>query len=97
MSIKGIVNKGTSKLTKITKRIAHCLKFYKFKQRLDYKCMANHINYKEINEAYTSKTCSNCGNYDKMLGGKKVYNCKKCDIKINRDINGARGILIKSL
>jgi len=35
------------------------------------------------------------------LGGNKVYNCKKsvggCDVVPDRDVNGARNILIKNL
>ena len=97
MSIKGISNKSTSKLSKMTKRIGYSLRFYQFKQRLEYKCQTKKLNYIHVNESYTSKTCSKCGNYDEYLGGKKVYDCKKCKTKIDRDVNGARGILIKSL
>ncbi|PKY54705.1 hypothetical protein RhiirA4_548356 [Rhizophagus irregularis] len=47
------------------------------------------------NEAYTSKTCSWCGNIQK-IGGLKMYKCKNCDIEID-DINGARGIFLRAL
>ena len=97
MSVKGIVNNHTSTLHKMTKRVAYSLKFYQFRQRLEYKCQTNKLNYILVNEAYTSKTCSNCGNYDTQLGSKKVYDCNGCKTKIGRDVNGARGILIKSL
>ena len=39
--------------------------------------------------------CTKCGNIDEELGGKKIYSCKKCGLKINRDYGGARGITIK--
>jgi transposase len=52
-------------------------------------------NVKVVTEAYTSKTCTNCGNLKYNLGGSKTYWCKKCDIKIDRDVNGARNILLK--
>ena len=53
-------------------------------------------------ESYTSKTCGSCGNIDKDLGGSKVYKCtnkrcKKRGKKIDRDIHGARNILLKQL
>lgn len=46
---------------------------YIFKQRLIYKCTQYKIGYKEVNEAYTSKFCSNCANYNKYLGSNKIY------------------------
>ena len=49
----------------------------------------------EVNEAYTSKTCSKCGYIDNSLGSKDVYNCPKCKLKISRDYNGAVNILLR--
>lgn len=97
MSVKGIVNNKTSKLTKMTKRVALRMKFYEFRSRLEYKCMSNKVNYKVVDESYTSKVCSYCGNCKENLGSAKIYHCEKCGITMDRDINGARGILIKSL
>ena len=96
MSSKEIVSK-TKKLNKMTKRIAMKLKFHLFRQRLKYKCSLRLNNYKLINESYTSKICSNCGNEHKNLGSSKTYECSKCKLKLCRDINGARNIYIKSL
>jgi transposase len=48
-----------------------------------------------VTEEYTSQCCSNCGilsnNYNYRL---KI--CPNCDLKIDRDINGSRNILIKN-
>jgi putative transposase len=49
-----------------------------------------------VNESYTSKTCTKCGNIDRKLGYSKLYNCKKCSLEIDIDINGARNIFIKN-
>jgi transposase len=49
----------------------------------------------EMNEAFTSKTCSNCGSIDKTLGNKNVYKCKHCSFDSNRDYNGAINILLR--
>lgn len=46
------------------------------------------------NEAYTTKTCSWCGNRQNV---DKVYRCKGCGATMDRDINGARGILLRAL
>lgn len=91
MSTKSIIsNKKTNYLKKITKRIASHMRLYVFKQRLKFKCQLKNIGYMEVDEAYTSKTCTNCGNINYKLGGNKIYSCKKCKIILDRDVNGAR-------
>lgn len=81
----------------IIKRVGSNLRFYVFKQRLQYKCYLNGIKYTEIDEYCTSKCCSNCGNFKKNLGPNKTYNCIKCKLVIDRDINAAKNILMKTI
>jgi putative transposase len=50
-----------------------------------------------VDEAYTSVTCGKCGHLKEDLGSNKVYKCDKCKTKIDRDINGARNILLRTL
>ena len=64
--------------------------------RLQLRCEANNLNYKMINEYYTSKICSNCSNYNENLGSNKIYNCDNCKKIIDRDINGCRCIYFKA-
>lgn len=75
------------------------LKHYQFRTRLANKCKEIHCGAKLIlcTEEYTSKTCSWCGWINHMLGSNKVFNCKTCGMRLDRDINGARNILIKCL
>jgi putative transposase len=96
MSSKGIVSKNGN-LNKTTKRIAMHLNFYKFHERLKYKCNINNLGYGKINEWMTSKMCSLCGNLNENLGGSEIYKCSKCNVKMERDINGARNIYIKAI
>jgi len=53
----------------------------------------------ELTEEYTSKTCTRCGRINHALGGNKVFKCPSptCAYTIDRDVNGARNILMKSL
>ena len=97
MSAKGIVKNNSSILSN-TQKVA-CLRtsYYMFAQRLAFKCRQHAVTFKLINECYTSKTCSYCGNIDINLGRANIYNCKKCQTVMDRDINGARNIYIKSL
>jgi putative transposase len=87
----------TDDVSKMTKRIGNLYSFYQFKQILQYKCKKTGTNYKDVNEAYTSKCCSRCGYLKKDLGNDTKYNCNKCRLQIGRDINGAKNILMLNL
>jgi putative transposase len=97
MSAKSIVKSSSSCLSPEMKVACLRTKFYVFNQRLTYKCNLTKTNLRVINEKYTSKICSNCGNYNDKLKGEKVYKCENCHTSIDRDINGCRNIMIKSL
>ena len=84
------------KLSSTDTRILKCLSYYKFKERLIKKAETMNIFVDEKEEYYTSKTCTKCGNIDYILGNKNVYNCKKCDIILERDYNGARNIMLRN-
>jgi putative transposase len=73
------------------------LQHFTFRQRLLDKSKISKCDVIVCTEEYTSKTCGNCGNIKNNLGNKEIYNCDKCGISIDRDINGARNILIKQL
>ena len=68
---------------------------YKFRQKLALK--AEHCLVHEVTEEYTSKTCGSCGRINHDLKGEKIYDCKHCEWKIGRDMNGARNILMMNL
>ena len=44
----------------------------------------------------TSKTCGHCGALNNV-GSRDIFSCNKCNIIIDRDVNGARNIAIKRL
>ncbi len=48
-----------------------------------------------VDERYTSKVCSNCGNVKEDLKGSEIYDCSNCMCVMDRDVNGCRGIYIK--
>jgi putative transposase len=49
----------------------------------------------QVNESYTSMTCTNCGNLHSNLKNKDIYNCNVCNISIERDINASRNIFMR--
>ncbi len=64
-----------------------------FKLKLINKCEKNDIKVYKVKENYTSKTCSCCGLVDDNLKlSDRVFNCKNCNISIDRDVNGSINI-----
>jgi IS605 OrfB family transposase len=91
---KSIVSNERSNLRPETKQLIHAVSFYTFKQRLASKCDEYGTTLHIVNESYTSKTCGKCGELTDV-GSSKLYKCSKCKFEIDRDVNGARNIMIK--
>ena len=72
------------------------LKHYMFRSRLESKCKLRGCSMIVNTEEYTSKTCGVCGTINNV-GSKEVFTCSKCNLVIDRDINGARNIYIKTI
>ena len=89
------------KMKKLRRRTKEQLKTYRhceFVDKLKTKAKTySKVLVSECNEAYTSKTCCNCGNIDYKLGSKQKYKCQKCNIEVARDVNGAINIMIRYL
>ena len=81
-----------------TKSVRMMLTFahYRFKSFLKQKAFELGKTVIEVNEAYTSKTVSWNGEVIEKLGGRKTI--KSSDgVRMDRDLNGARGILLRAL
>ena len=69
------------------------------KTMLDYKCAHAGIVFMEVNEAYTTQTCSCCGAMPDsrpqgIAGlGMREWSCSECGVTHDRDVNAARNIL----
>lgn len=69
------------------------------KTMLKYKCDHAGIVFKEVNESYTTQTCSICGALPEsrpkgIAGlGMREWTCSECGVTHDRDINAARNIL----
>jgi putative transposase len=70
--------------------LGHC----SFRTILEHKALEYNIKLNLVKEHYTSKTCGVCGNI-KNIKAESEYECKKCKAHLDRDLNGARNILIK--
>lgn len=75
------------------------LKLFLFKQRLAFKAFQKGKKVVFINEFYTSKCCSKCGELWHDLGSSKTFYCqnKKCRSVFDRDINAAKNICMKGI
>ena len=72
--------------------------FAAFKTMLKYKCENAGVLFEEINEAYTTQTCSCCGSRSSSPKGRtglgiKEWSCMECGTFHDRDINSAINIL----
>ena len=77
------------------KFVLNNLSHYKFKLHLLNKCKEYGSELIEVSEEYTSKTCTVCGIQSVKYSKERIKECK-CGYHIDRDINGARNILIKN-
>jgi putative transposase len=73
------------------------LSHYQFKEHLRWKAWEYaKVALTDINEAYTSKTVSWTGEV-LQIGGSRTITSKIDGAKMNRDLNGARGIFLRAL
>ncbi|KAE8985833.1 hypothetical protein PR003_g23994 [Phytophthora rubi] len=70
---------------------------YSFSELLRYKMERVGGKMITCEEEYTSKSCSGCGKLKENLGGSVVYKCVSCGAHMDRDLNGAKNILIKNI
>ena len=92
---KGIISRDRS-LPKTVKRAYNSLAHFKFRCCLKEKCQTKGVIFQEINESYTSKTCTHCGKLNN-IGSSETYKCCCSEKTWDRDLNGARNILLKAI
>ena len=93
---KGMVTKGQRRIRSKTVRNLLNYAHYRFRNFLKHKAAERGRTLLIVNEAYTSKTVSWTGEIIHNLGGRKTV--KSSDgRRMDRDINGARGIFLRAL
>ena len=80
------------KTSKAVRKKVHNIPYYKTMELLNYKAKLANVPLVFVNEAYTSQTCSKCGNCDPNSRKQTQYNCTKCGFSTHADINGAVNI-----
>ena len=99
VSNKGIYQMYIKKSRKIRAKCVRqmlTLSHYRFKQFLKHKAFEAGKTVLDVNEAYTSKTISWTGEIIHNLGGRKTIK-DNSGFVMDRDLNGGRGIFLRSL
>ena len=93
IAIEDLNVKGMMRNKYLAKDIANC-SFYTIKEHLIRKATERCIAVRLVDRFYpSSKTCSNCGGYNKDLKlSQRVYHCTHCQEKIDRDFNASLNI-----
>jgi putative transposase len=92
-----MVQKAKRKIQSKTARAMLSWAHYRFKVFLKQAAIRRGCTVIDVTEEYTSKTCTRCGHVHKKLGGCKKFKCPNCGHELDRDFNGAFGILLKAL
>ena len=93
IAIEDLNVKGMMRNKHLAKDVANC-SFYTIREHLIRKATERCIAVRLVDRFYpSSKTCSNCGNYNKDLKlSQRVYHCNTCQEKIDRDFNASLNI-----
>ncbi len=67
------------------------------RQQLTYKAAWAGRELVVVDPAYTSQTCSGCGNVDRDARAGKRYSCALCGLEMDADVNASSNILRKAL
>lgn len=90
-----MASKANRKLRSKTVRAMLTWAHFKFKERLKSVAKQYGKTVIEVNEAYTSKTCSWSGELVKVGSSERIHGSD--GIRMHRDMNGARGIFLRAL
>jgi len=88
--VKGMTKRAGRKIRRKTVRAMLMLSHFRFKQYLKWIALKKGKWVVDVNEAYTSKTDSRTGDVKNIGGATKING-------LDRDVNGARGILLRAL
>ena len=95
--VKEMTNRFYRKIGSKSARQMLTLCHFKFKQFIKHKAFEYGKTVVDVCEAYTSKTVSWTGEIINNLGGRKIIKSKIDGQKMDRDLNGARGIFLRAL
>jgi putative transposase len=94
--VSNMIRKSDRRIRKSTVRSMLSWRHASLRKKMQDKAELLGVHLRMVGEAYTSKTCGNCGYVKANLGG-MVYNCNSCQIRMHRQLNGPRNIFLKHI
>ncbi len=94
------VKKDTKKKKRISTKFMNKLQrwvYSYFLHRLALFCEVNGVRVHRIHPAYTSQTCSKCGNRDSRSRDGEMFCCTACGFRADADWNASQNILSRFL
>ena len=82
----------SKKYNKKSNKVVSNWGFKQFEMLLKYKAETSGVKINFVDARFTSQICSCCGMIDKQARNKGLYNCSRCKLLINSDINAAINI-----
>ncbi|MFB6230616.1 MAG: RNA-guided endonuclease InsQ/TnpB family protein [Salinibacter sp.] len=70
--------------------------FYQLRQFIEYKALIAGVPVIQVDAAYTSRTCSNCGHCDSKNRNGSSFECRDCGHSMDADKNAARNIAARA-
>ena len=98
--IEDLKNVKKDSKKKIYKKVMNKMQYWSYLQtikKIEMLCEEQGVSLVKVSPAYTSMTCSNCGNTDKQSRNGEVYYCIICNYIIDADHNAAINILRKGV
>jgi len=94
LNVAGMVTKSKKNTTSSLRRSIRDAGFYELRRQLNYKTEERGHRVVVVNRFYpSSKMCSHCGETKAKLAiSDRVFECRKCGISLDRDVNAARNI-----
>lgn len=94
--VSKMVRRANRKISSTVSRNMLTWAHFRFREFLKAKAqLYEDVRVVEVNEAFTSKTCGKCGALHETLGKSKTFECPKCAYTADRDVNGARNVLLR--
>jgi putative transposase len=91
-NLKNVKHKSKGKINKNFNNKLQRWSYIKVINKLERVCEVKGIELVKVSPAYTSQTCSSCGNIDKLSRKYELYQCISCGYKIDADINASINI-----
>ena len=98
IAVEDLREANIQRSTKARRRLKQIAPWYRFVEKLEWKCEKYGTTFKMVEPYYTSRKCSCCGHIKKELPvSERIYVCEECGMKMDRDQNAAMNIVARAI